>query len=359
MPPLRGDIPIQTSTGLFAEILSFIDLPAAIILDGDEVLVRNHRWMELTGGSADPGTRAGIDHELRAFTSPKMLLESLKQRQLNTGVVHITRVSAPPDGGEGSRHFELNWYRLATGAEIPSLELLVINTGSAANDPLRVIAVQREQIDRLLIRQSLIEESERRRLGQALHDVVAQDLAQIRSMALAKDFSACDTAPLIDRIDGVLKTVRSLGFELSPPILTDLGLCPALEWFAQHMSREHGASITVAEGSREPRLSPESRTIIFRAVRELVQNAVKHAKGSSVEIRCEGDDHTTRITVSDTGPGFDLRPGRSATRFINTYGLLSVEQQIRGLGGLFSVVSSVRHGTLAIITIDAEPERGN
>lgn len=356
MTPLRSQLLSKTSTGLLAEIVFLIDWPAAVVFDGDEVHVRNDLWMDLTG-TTESESPVTLEHELRDFTHIEDLFEALKRGKRDAGVVHVSRKPPRSGHGEPPQHLEVRWRRLATGPDTPSIVLLVMKAGHAHENPTRVMAAQRKQINQLLVRQTLIEESERRRLGQALHDVVAQDLAKVRSMIAAKDFSEKVTASLVERIDSVIHSVRTLEFEVSPPILTDLGLYPALEWLAEHMGREYDASVTLVKGFREPRLSIESRTIVFRAVRELVLNAIKHAKGTSVEILCDGDDQTTRIAVSDTGPGFDTRLGDSGTRFTTTYGLLSVEQQIRGIGGLFSLVSSVKDGTLAIITIDAEPEK--
>jgi signal transduction histidine kinase len=148
-----------------------------------------------------------------------------------------------------------------------------------------------------------------------------------------------------------------LAFELSPPILEDLGLRPALHWLAEYLSQRYGTRVEVADDAREPPLPPPARTIVFRAVRELAINAAKHAAGADIVLSCITNDRTTRLAIRDTGPGFNTAELHQSTDGFDRYGLLSVEQQIRGIGGSFELVSTLGEGTRAAITVPLDCEK--
>lgn len=215
-------------------------------------------------------------------------------------------------------------------------------------------------INRLLIRQTVIEENERRRIGRALHDGVLQDLARIRSSLSSGSSGSTPTpaANLTAQVDGVIQNLRTLMFELSPPILEDLGLYPALEWLSDHLRDRHHARVELQLTGDEPELSSTASTIIFRSVREFTLNAVKHAPGATIGIACEATPKLFRVTVFDDGPGFDTRPTFETLQSMTTqqsgFGLISVEQQINGIHGDCFIDSSPGHGTRATIEIPIE-----
>lgn len=232
---------------------------------------------------------------------------------------------------------------------------------TASEKSREVIQLQAGQIDRLLIRQSLIEEAERRRMGRALHDGVAQDLARVRKGLV--DRATPGQAPkddLIQTVDRVLGAIRTMSFELSPPVLVDLGLFPALEWLGEHLGTRHNAPVSVGVEGPEPPLSVDERTIAFRSVRELAFNAIKHAPGAAITISGATDARGTRLAVADRGPGFvplpldTTGPAGFKAGAGQHYGLLSVAQQVRGIGGRFEIDSAPGRGTRATIRLPAQ-----
>ncbi len=238
--------------------------------------------------------------------------------------------------------------------------MIVLHNTSEVEHLTSVVSSQHIRINRLLIRQTLIEEAERRRLGLALHDVVAQNLAMIRSVLRTEKLTSDIRERVVSMIDRVIEDVRTLSFEISPPILEDLGLCPALQWLADHLNKRYGTHIAVAHSLDEPKITKEARTIVFRAVRELSMNAVKYAPESEITIECESDEQIVRIAVIDTGPGFDVLQPPSEEDGVHNFGLLSVEQQVRAIGGRFELISRYGSGTRATITLPllAVPEEG-
>jgi signal transduction histidine kinase len=97
-------------------------------------------------------------------------------------------------------------------------------------------------------------------------------------------------------------------------------------------------------------LDENTRAILFRNVRELLTNVVKHAKAEKVSVRLKAEDTMVTIVVEDDGVGFDpqavIQPGEEKGGF----GLFSVQERMENLGGAFEIVSEPRKGCKVIMT---------
>src|SRR6266545_891838 len=152
-------------------------------------------------------------------------------------------------------------------------------------------AVEQAQKLRLLSAQlSLAEEAERRRIAEMLHEDLQQLLvaARMQLAALCRTRDASEREPIAREIADVLersfKLTRSLSVELAPPVLYEHGLAAALEWLAAETGKHYNVKVTVeADSSANPKAA-DVRIFLFRGVRELLLNSVKHAVGSAVHI---------------------------------------------------------------------------
>ncbi len=341
---------------LLEAVVSLIDWPTAIVADGEEVLVSNEPWRRITRCSTESDKRLTLKRSMQNFSHVDDLVATLRNKPQDSGMTTTRRDAGESSKGEPRNDYDMYWRQIQTPQQHGHLAIITLRETTEAKAPSRIMELQQARINRLLVRQTLIEDSERRRLGRALHDVVGQDLAQVRAAVRSSEITATDAAEIIAGIDRIIDEVRTLTFDLGPPILEDLGLRPALQWLAEHLSARYSANITLADEDCDPRLSKPTQTIVFRAVRELVINAAKHAPGAEVVISCITNRRTVRIIVGDNGPGFDTTRVHGARDDIEHYGLLSVEQQIHGVGGTFEIVSEVGNGTRATITAPLEPE---
>ncbi|MFH1570039.1 MAG: sensor histidine kinase [Gemmatimonadota bacterium] len=227
------------------------------------------------------------------------------------------------------------------------------------------IAERRQAEQRLLLYQDrlrsmaseliLTEERERRRFATDLHDHIGQTLAVVQMKIDALQAPAGtgpggpslgDVSALIDRMD---EDIRSLTFELSPPVLYELGLTAGLEWLSEQLQAQHGLPIQV-EDDREPKpLDDDVRTLIFRAVRELLVNVIKHARASGVTVSLERDGDRICATVSDDGIGFDTA-AQTGSRDGGGFGLFSIRERMSSIGGAVEIRSTPGHGTWARLT---------
>lgn len=342
---------------LWEGVVGLIDSAAAIVAGGDEILAANLLWEQVTRFHADSLQRPGLEACLRLVSPTRSLIASLRDEGRSSGVISVSVETDGPGSQACRRDYALRWRHFGHHSDGRSLAIIVLEELVAPARYGSVHSMQQARINHLLIRQTLIEENERRRLGVALHDVVIQDLVQVRAAAAKSDASVRGPRRLVGMIDGIIDEIRTLMFELSPPVLEDLGLRPALQWLTDHLNARHGVRVTLIDDGLEPPLSSDARTVIFRAVRELSLNAVKHAPGTEILLTCVSNERTLRIIVRDSGPGFAQSDPPGATGRLG-FGLLSVEQQIRGIGGSFDLVSSVCDGTRATIMVPIENQKG-
>ena len=176
------------------------------------------------------------------------------------------------------------------------------------------IRTYQEQLQSLASELSLTEERERRRLGTDLHDHIGQALAVskiklgVLQKSITKEKHAKSLSEVRELIDQMIQDTRSLTFELSLPVLYELGFEAAVEWFARHLRSQHGLNVDVQKSMLPIPMDDEIKVLLFRSVRELMLNIVKHAQAHNarVTIRREGDDLS--IAVEDDGVGIkDLR----------------------------------------------------
>jgi PAS domain S-box-containing protein len=219
----------------------------------------------------------------------------------------------------------------------------------------REIRAYQERLQRMAFDAALTEERERRRIAIELHDRIGQALAlaQIKLTSVRGELQG-ETRAAVDGAVALLEQAitdkRTLIFELSPPVLYDLGLKDALAWLAEDVEKRFGIAVQVVDDGMEKPLDEASRALVFRAVRELLMNVLKHAKvpAAKVSLRRTGDHF--EIDVEDRGVGFDPdapadRPGGPG------FGLLSVREQIGRLGGTMKVESAPQQGTRVSVRV--------
>jgi len=208
-----------------------------------------------------------------------------------------------------------------------------------------------EQLRSLASELSLAEEQERHNIAIGLHDQIGQTLSvlNMKLHSLRESITASDCAEQIDAIQEGLKQViadtRSLTFELSPPILYELGLEAALEWLGEQFHRQHGLAWQFEDDGRPKPLGKDVKIVLFRSVRELLINVIKHARTDTVRVGVCRINGTIRIEVRDQGIGFDLHETNSRAVKKYGFGLFNIRERLRHLGGNLDIDTRPGHGT--------------
>jgi signal transduction histidine kinase len=203
---------------------------------------------------------------------------------------------------------------------------------------------------------SRVKENERHKIAEQLHDEFGQDLV-VAKMRLAElmirlppEHRSC-VEGVGEIVCGLIRRTRMAIADLSPQHLCETGLRAALQSLAEELQTKHGLACTARLDLMPKRLKDEVQQILFRAVRELLFNVVKHAYASRVEIVVTRKLGTVAIEVCDDGRGFDRHKTAFSDLSIGRFGLFSMRADLEPLGADLRIFSRVGKGTRAIITL--------
>jgi PAS domain S-box-containing protein len=208
-----------------------------------------------------------------------------------------------------------------------------------------------ERLRRLANQLSMVEERERRRLAEILHDTLAQDLfaAGAKLTLLKYPDRVPDPAAVRDEAAEIIahatELTRTLTFELFPPALYEVGLDAALEWLCRSFRRTRDLPCEfVCEG--EPiDLSIELRALLYQGARELLGNVYKHADARRAEIRLRYGDGTIELRVDDDGNGFDFASPAAGCEDVGDdrpdgFGLFNIRERLGQVQGALTIEPS-------------------
>lgn len=247
------------------------------------------------------------------------------------------------DGPTGGQDFLVSLLDavFVVGALWPVLWIFVVR-------PLRAtISERRAFLDRTLT----IQEEERSRLARDLHD----ELGQAQTAVLLGARSIMNAATLADAKIGAEKVVRMaastiessrrLARGLATGVLTELGLAVAVDRLCEDVSSTSGIAIerTIRTGSG--RYDPDIEIAAYRVLQESLNNAVRHAQATRLQVLIEDTGGSLRLTVSDNGVG--MPPGSSGGRG-GGFGLQGMRQRVLLRDGTFSIRSSPGDGTTIV-----------
>ncbi|MEK6460026.1 sensor histidine kinase [Heyndrickxia faecalis] len=210
------------------------------------------------------------------------------------------------------------------------------------------------------------QEEERKRISREIHDGPAQMLANmlLRSDLVEKVYhengmeeAIAEMRTLKELVRDSLKEVRRIIYDLRPMALDDLGLIPTLKKYLSTIESYKGSPvITYRHVGEERRLPTNYEIALFRLIQESVQNALKHAKATEIQVKSELRKNSFIATVKDNGVGFDIHSIREGA-----FGIVGMRERVSLLNGEISIHSKIGAGTLVIIQIpmqlDLEKEK--
>ncbi len=231
--------------------------------------------------------------------------------------------------------------------EVASLVAGVVE-GGVLHDRLQ----RREaELERFAVRTIELQELDRRRIAGDIHDGISQRLVSAWYHLRAAISLTAD--PDVDRelaataalLSEALEDSRRAITGLRPALLDDLGLSAAITSVAGSLG-----DVEVAVDLAECDLAPHVETALFRIAQETLQNVVKHADASRVEVTLAPDGDAVVLTVSDDGAGFDP----STAGGLTTFGLASMHERASLLGATLLVTSSPGEGTSIAVRVPAD-----
>ena len=207
---------------------------------------------------------------------------------------------------------------------------------------------------------NLAEQRERKRLAAELHDHLQQMLV-LGKLKLGQGMRLPQVAPraldIMKQTDDVLgealEYTRTLVADLSPPVLHEHGLAAGLTWLANYMER-HDLRVTIRVPDIEISMPEDQAVLLFQSVRELLINASKHARAPEATVVLQQVDGRVHIEVTDNGVGFDTSaPAAEVPQgtVSSKFGLFSIRERMKALGGTFEILSSLGKGTTAMLSL--------
>ena len=205
----------------------------------------------------------------------------------------------------------------------------------------------------------LVQETERRRLSEELHDSVGQVLSTVKLNLhrLEEKGLAAATAPDLLRAtrhltEESIAEIRRIIHDMYPPLLTDFGLVVALEDLCGKVSAGGGLHLACISTVRQLPFPLPAQVSLYRIVQELCNNTIRHAAARHAWLTLESTGNGFRLSFRDDGVGFD--PER-ASRENSGMGLRNLKSRVNLLGGTLSLTSRPGEGTLVVIVLSPPP----
>lgn len=205
---------------------------------------------------------------------------------------------------------------------------------------------------------TISEEKTKRSVASYLHDKIGYDL--ITQLNILRDINSRDESKifgdtiheLIAITENIIAENRNLIFELSPPVLKEAGLNPALEELAEKILTPQKIQWhVISKGSTSELRADESVCVIlYRMARELMINVVKHSGASTVNIIINRKPEIITVAVEDNGTGFDTEK--------RGFGLFSIRERLLALGGELRIISEIGEGTMVVMSCPRKLKNG-
>jgi two-component system CheB/CheR fusion protein len=202
-----------------------------------------------------------------------------------------------------------------------------------------------EHVSSLLQRIVTAQEDERARIARDLHDQLGQQLTALRltlqRLGERNRTEEVDQALILtQRID---RDLDFLSWQLRPAVLDDVGLGAALPLFVKEWSAHYRIPAEYQGGSYgDGKLGRDAELVFYRVAQEALNNIVKHAHASRVDILLEAHDGTVVMVVEDDGVGFDITDKNTDDRGI---GIVGMQERASLIGATLDVESKTGQGT--------------
>ena len=222
-----------------------------------------------------------------------------------------------------------------------------------------------QKLQEMALDLSMAEERERDRIAGELHDQVGQRLilSKIKLDTLASKLPSgeCETeaGEIEFLIDQTIQDIRSLTFQIRPPLLAGVGLEAALRWLGEELRADFELEVGFYDDNRDKPLRYVVRSALFQAVRELMLNVAKHAGTKRCRVRFARTGRCIEIKVEDDGVGLKTGPPDMKGSRHGGFGLSNVKQKIEYVGGCFVIEAKEGGGTRATITVPLESTGGS
>jgi PAS domain S-box-containing protein len=340
---------------------------------GLALLDKDLRYVQINDTLAEMNGMPAQDHLGRTIQEviPKLapMVEPIFRKVFTTGepVLNVEVTGPTVKDSSVQRHWVESFFPIVGADGTPeAVGVIVVEITERKRVEQQLLEYQ-DKLRELAAELTLAEERERRRIAVGVHDQIGQRLA-LTKLALQSlqttTTTENNTSQVLDgicqEIDKVIEDVHSLTFELSNPILYEVGFEPAVEsWLGQQIQERHGIACTFAADEPAAELDKETRVVLFDIVREILTNVVKHAQAKRVDVHIRHGDGLLQIDVRDDGIGFSpARTGASVSKS-GGFGLFNIREKLEYLGGSITIDTAPAKGTSITIVVPLQHPRNS
>ena len=202
-----------------------------------------------------------------------------------------------------------------------------------------------------------LQDDERRQVARELHEDLGQDLVaakmmvdqmNLRSHSIETNEQARNGVSSL--MESIIRKIRSISHLLHPPLLDEVGLCSAVQWYLDELKKRSGIHTSLDIHPRKfPRLRPELETTIFRIVQEALTNVFRHSGALRSSVSLAAEQGHVVVIVRDDGKGVSSDTTYTPSQAVAS-GLGAMRQRAEDLGGELRL-QNTRPGTVVQVII--------
>jgi PAS domain S-box-containing protein len=226
----------------------------------------------------------------------------------------------------------------------------------ANKEQLEKINEYQKKLKNLYFELTIAEEKERRKIAEYLHDGLGQtiSIASIKLSSIARGELSPAVKKTIEESAELLRNAinesRTLVYDLSPPILYELGLIAAIKWKLDQIEKKFSVITDFRFEENSITLETDIKILIFRMICELLNNAIKHAHADLITVEIVNNSQNIVISVIDNGKGFDLSRGITLSE-LSGFGLFIINERLDALQGSMQIDSEPSKGSKITIIV--------
>ncbi|MBN1147781.1 MAG: sensor histidine kinase [Anaerolineales bacterium] len=207
------------------------------------------------------------------------------------------------------------------------------------------------------------QEAERKRIARSLHDDTGQALSTLiinlerleGGLPVGDLETRAKLAEARRLAQNTINELRKIIHGLRPAVLDDLGLAPAIRWYARSNLEEAGIQVEIDAPEEPLPLTPEQNTALFRIAQEAINNVARHSGAGKAAIHLGVNAALIRLRVEDDGRGFCAAGDQGEAIRLRQWGLVGIQERVELIGGNFSLTSAPGKG--ACLQVDVPLSR--
>jgi signal transduction histidine kinase len=243
-------------------------------------------------------------------------------------------------------------------AQLEQVTIQVQRQASNLKEEYRIRERMQQEFSKKLIEQ---QESERKRLASELHDGLGQNLLVVKNEIQQFLNDTYVSKKDLHRVDSMMQesveSVREISSNLHPHHLERLGFCAAVEALTENISHASGLRIECSCDKLDHQMPKEIEIHVYRIIQEALSNIVRHASARNASVEIRKNPKSIDVVIHDDGHGFDTREFRGEQMqkhdgdLSRGFGLASMSERARIIGGTLTIESSTSSGTTIRLTL--------